>query len=205
MSAPGIDRHPLLWRTLGATGTGLAAGLGAVVLIRAVFGPAVVVAAAAVGLVATLAGALVSWGLFARREASSDADPPDALRFRPRLRPVAWLAPVVGSAVAVLAWAGVAHSSGSGWVQAMGALLAAVLIIGLLAPAFPARMATVTCRQCPADSRAGQPVVITMEAGGPIRIRPRRPAGPAARAVGPARGSRPVEVTLVPTRRRGGR
>ncbi len=54
---------------------------------------------------------------------------------------MAWLAPVAGSLVAVLAWAGVAHSSGSGWVQAVGALLAAVLFTGLVAPLFPARRA----------------------------------------------------------------
>ena len=68
---------------------------------------------------------------------------------RRRVHPVAWFAPVVGSVVAMLAWAGVAHSSGSGWVQAVGALLAAVLFTGLVAPLFPARRAAVTCTASP--------------------------------------------------------
>ena len=65
---------------------------------------------------------------------------------------------MVGSVVAVLAWAGVAHSSGSGWVQAVGALLAAVLVTGLVAPLFPARRAVVTCSRSPSDGEAGRAV-----------------------------------------------
>ena len=85
----------------------------------------------------------------------------------------------------MLAWAGVAHSSGSGWVQAVGALLAAVLVIGLVAPIVPARRAPrVTCTRLPSDGQAGRTVAVTMEASGPIRIRPRQPVGPVARADG---------------------
>ncbi len=202
MSREGADRRPLLRRTVGAIATGLVAGGCVVLVIRAAFGPAVVVAGAAVGLVATLAAALVSWGVLARRSARSDPDRvPGGVRLRARLHPVAWLAPVVGSVVAVLAWAGVAHSSGSGWVQAVGALLAAVLVIGLLAPIVPARSAGVTCRASPSDGQAGRTVSVTMEASGPIRIRPRQPVGPVARPAGPVRGPRTVEVTFVPARR----
>lgn len=130
---------------------------------------------------------------------------PDAtlsgIRLRKRVHPLAWVAPVVGSVVAMAAFAGVAHSSGSGWVQAVGALLAAVLITGLVAPLFPARRATVTCTASPSDTEAGQAVALTMVANGPIRIRPRQPAGPAALAVGRSRGSRVVEVTITPDHR----
>ncbi len=200
--APAAGRRPLLRRTVSATATGLVAGLCVVVVVRAVFGPAVVVAGAAVGLVATLAGALISWGVFTRRSARPDPPSPHGgVRLRTRLHPVAWLAPVAGSVVAVCAWAGVAHSSGSGWVQAVGALLAAVLVIGLVAPMVPARRAALTCTACPSDGQAGRTVEVTMEAGGPIRIRPRQPVGPVARASGPARGRRTVEVALVPARR----
>jgi uncharacterized protein (DUF58 family) len=122
-------------------------------------------------------------------------------RLRRRVHPVAWFAPVVGSVVAVLAWAGVAHSSGSGWVQAIGALLGAVLVTGLVAPAFPARRAAVTCTRCPSDGEAGQPVEVTMVANRPLRVRPRQPLGPVARAAGPARGPREVEVILNPAHR----
>jgi uncharacterized protein (DUF58 family) len=114
---------------------------------------------------------------------------------------VAWFSPVVGSVMAVLAWGVVAHSSGSGWVQAVGALLAAVLITGLVAPIFPARRADVTCTAAPSDGEAGTAIVVTMNANGPLRIRPRQPVGPVARAVGPARGWREVPVALTPARR----
>ena len=46
---------------------------------------------------------------------------PRGLRLRRRVHPVAWIAPVAGSVITMVAWAGVAHSSGSGWVQAVGA------------------------------------------------------------------------------------
>ena len=95
------------------------------------------------------------------------------------MHPVAWFAPVVGSVVAMLAWAGVAHSSGSGWVQAVGALLAAVLIAGLVAPLVPGPAGRASpARGCPSDGEAGRPVELTMTANGPIRIRPRHPVGP---------------------------
>ena len=88
-----------------------------------------------------------------------------------------------------------AHSSGSGWVQAVGALLAAVLFTGLVAPLFPARRARVVCTASPSDAEAGRPVELTLTANGPIRIRPRYPTGRSARAEGPSRGPRPVVVT----------
>jgi uncharacterized protein (DUF58 family) len=108
---------------------------------------------------------------------------------------------VAGSLVAVLAWGGVAHSSGSGWVQAVGALLAAVLFAGLTAPLFPTRRARVVCTSVPSDSVAGQPVELTLTANGPIRIRPRYPVGPVTGAKGPTRGSREVMTTVTPDRR----
>ena len=126
---------------------------------------------------------------------------PGGYRLRGRVHPLAWFSPVVGSVVAMAAWAGVAHSSGSGWVQAVGALLAAVLITGIVAPLFAARRATIVCTASPSDTEAGQTVRLDMVARGPIRITPRFPVGPAARAVGPPRGPRKVEVTIAPDRR----
>jgi uncharacterized protein (DUF58 family) len=95
----------------------------------------------------------------------------------------------------------VAHSSGSGWVQALGALLAAVLIVGLVMPAVPALRARVTCTSSPSDGEAGRALGLTMSANGPVRIRPRYPAGAVARAGGRPHGSRTVEVEVVPDRR----
>ena len=192
VNARRTDRRTLVWRTVNAATTGLLAGLVAVIAVRTVFGPAVVVAGAVVGLLAMLAGVIVSWGVFARRSARRHRSAfPDRYVVRSWLHPVAWFAPVVGSVVAVLAWAGVAHSSGSGWVQAVGALLAAVLAAGLVAPLFPARRAVVTCTGCPSDGEAGRPVEVTVDGqragpgpapasdgpGGPGGRRPRGHAG----------------------------
>ena len=108
---------------------------------------------------------------------------------------------MAGSGLALVAFAGVAHSSGSGWVQAVGALLAGVLLTGLVAPVIPARRATVRCTSCPSDAEAGGSVEITLVANGPVRIRPLDPTGTEARASGPPRGSRQVSVTVTPQRR----
>jgi uncharacterized protein (DUF58 family) len=99
------------------------------------------------------------------------------------------------------AWAGVAHSSGSGWVQAVGALLAAVLLVGMAAPALVARRVTAVCTANPSDGEAGEKSVVTLVTDRPLRIRPLRPTGPATRAGGPVRGPRSVEVELLPARR----
>lgn len=193
MSRPGPRPRPPGWRTVNATLGGIAAGLGAVVLARATLGPDPTRRAALVGLAAA-AGVALSLFLTApgRRR---------VVRGRGRVRPRQWFTPVLASVVAVLAWAAVAHSSGSGWVQAVGVLMAAVLAVGLVAPALPARRAWVRCTACPADGQAGHSSTIVLSASGPIRITPRRPSGPSARAAGAARGTRPVEVTLTPRRR----
>jgi len=95
----------------------------------------------------------------------------------------------------------VAHSSGSGWVQAVGALLGAFLLVGLLAPVVPARRARVRCTSCPSDARAGQPFELTLEADRPVRLRARYPAGKDHQAGGRQRGTRSVVVTCTPGRR----
>ncbi|MGO8873195.1 MAG: DUF58 domain-containing protein [Acidimicrobiales bacterium] len=187
------------WRTINATLAGLVAGVCGVVLTRVVFGPGVVVAGAVIGVVAVVAGASLSLGLSSpgrRRHRLADGR-----RFRRHVHPMAWLAPVSSSVVAVLAWAAVAHSSGAGWVQAVGALLAAVLFIGMAAPLVPAWRARVVCTASPSDAVAGRPVELTLVASGPLRATPRYPAGPATRAEGPVHGPRPVTVTVTPTRR----
>ncbi len=203
MTPPGPGRRSTGWRGVITATTGVVAGVSGVVVVRTFFGPHVVLAGAMVGLVALSAGMALSWGAAGHRDWQRQVSSPlpGGRRLRRRVHPVAWLAPVGGSLVAVLAWAGVAHSSGSGWVQAVGALLAAVLFTGLVAPLFPARRASVTCTASPSDSEAGQPIELTLTANGPLRIRPRFPVGPPARAEGPSRGARAVVVTLIPDRR----
>jgi uncharacterized protein (DUF58 family) len=180
--------------------TGAVAGVVGLVVTRAVFGPDFVAAAALIGIGALIVGASLSWGLSSPRRRSPQRLPSGG-KLRRRAHPLAWFAPVAGSVFAMLAWAGVAHSSGSGWVQAVGALLAAVLITGIIAPLFPARRSTLACTASPSDAVAGETVRLTMTANGPLRLTPKYPNGPACRAVGRSRGRRPVEVSIVPERR----
>jgi len=199
VTVPGPAPRTPGWRGVTTATTGIVAGVAGVVVVRTLFGPHLVLAGALVGLVALTAGVAISWSASGHRGRRQDTVRlPGGRRLRRRVHPVAWLAPVVGSVVTVLAWAGVAHSSGSGWVQAVGALLAAVLFTGLVAPVFPALRARVVCTASPSDTEAGRPVDLTVTANGPIRIRPRWPVGPVARAEGPSRGSRTVVVTLTP-------
>ena len=186
------------WRRLTTAGVGVVAGVFGVVLVRTIFGPRMVLVGALVGLAALSAGTSLSWIAWSRRETDVL---PGGRRLRRRVHPVAWLAPVAGSLLAVLAWAGVAHSSGSGWVQAVGALLAAVLFTGLMVPLVPALRAGVTCTASPSDTEAGRAVEITLRANSPMRIRPRYPVGTTAMAEGASRGPRPVTVTVTPDRR----
>ena len=44
--------------------------------------------------------------------------------------------PVAGTILLLFVWTGVAHASGSGWVQAVGSVVAGLLLLGLVAPAF---------------------------------------------------------------------
>jgi uncharacterized protein (DUF58 family) len=200
MSRRGSGRRSVAVRTLNATMTGIVAGVGTVVVIRAVFGPDLAFSGTLVGVVALVVGAGLSFGLSASRRRERHRLP-GGQRVRPRVHAVAWFAPVAGSVFAVLAWAAVAHSSGSGWVQAVGALMAAVLVTGLAAPLFPARRGTAVCTWSPSDGVAGEPVGLTLEVNGAYRITPRYPVGPACQAAGRSRGRRSVEMTVTPDRR----
>jgi uncharacterized protein (DUF58 family) len=185
--------RPPGWRTVNAILSGILGGVGAVVLARSALGPGLVLRSGLVGLV-VVGG--VTGSLFLTAPGRRSAG-----RSRRRVRPLHWFTPVVGSVVAVLAWGAVAHSSGSGWVQAVGALMAAVLAVGLLSPMVPARRASVRCTSSPSDGRVGEPVTLSLEASGPIRITPTGPPGPPVQAGGTARGTRPVDVSLTHRRR----
>ena len=198
MTTPGPARTSA-WPTAVAVLVGVGGGVVAVVVIRSLLGPGAVPLGAAVGLVTLMSGILVGWRLSGGGRRGTRL--PNGHRVRARLHPVAWFGPVAGSVVATAAWAGVAHSSGSGWVQAIGALLAAVLLTGLVMPAVPAHRAVVTCTASPSDGEAGAPLTLTLSANGPVRIRPRYPAGTAAPAGGRPHGTRTVDVELVPDRR----
>lgn len=118
-------------------------------------------------------------------------DPMAALgnRARGRVRPVSPAGPILGAVFALLAWAAVAHNSGSGWVQALGAVLAGVLIVGLLGPAVAVGRARVTTVAAPDDAVAGARCELTMTGNVRVRVRPLVPPGPPA-FVGPGRATR---------------
>ncbi len=180
---------------------GIAAGLIGVAVSRSLFGPAAAPIGIAIGAAALLSGTLFSWRVHGRRPPPESPGLPRALRLQRRVHPVAWIGPVAASVITMAAWVGVAHSSGSGWVQAVGALLGAFLLIGLVAPALPARGARLTCTVSPSDGCAGQPVELTIEANRPVRIRTLFPPGPAVQSGGSQRGSRSATLHCTPQRR----
>ena len=189
------------WRAVQAALVGVAAGMAGVALSRFLLGPATAPVGIAIGAAALVVGTLVSWRMDHRRRPPDSPSLPRGLRLRRRVHPVAWIVPVAGSVITMVAWAGVAHSSGSGWVQAVGALLGAFLLVGLVAPVLPAGRACVTCTASPGDGQAGQPLELTFEADRPVRIRPRFPLGADRQAGGGQRGSRSVMVICTPARR----
>lgn len=131
----------------------------------------------------------------------SSRRPAGGRRVRRRLHPIGWVAPVGGTVVAMAAWAAVAHSSGSGWVQALGVMVGAVLVAGMAVPAVSAARATAACVTCPSDAEAGEPVDVVIEANGPFRLRPKSPAGQPSRAAGGPSGARRVALSIRPHRR----
>ena len=189
------------WRAVQAALIGIAAGMIGVAVSRSAFGPRSAPVGIAVGAAALIGGTLVSWHLHRRNRPADSPSVPRTVTLRRRIHPVAWIGPVAASIVTMLAWGGVAHSSGSGWVQAVGALLGAFLIVGLVAPAVPTSRARVRCVACPSDARAGQPLELTLEADRPVRIRPRWPVGHERQSGGGQHGMRTVVLVCTPVRR----
>ncbi|MFZ0667022.1 MAG: DUF58 domain-containing protein [Acidimicrobiales bacterium] len=126
-----------------------------------------------------------------------------------RLRPVHAAGPIAGSIFALLGWAAVAHNSGSGWVQALGVVLGAVLVVGMIAPARFVSRAEIEVESSPQDAALGEPADIKVRTSTRLRIRPVSPKGPAT-FVGPVRASQPHSaqpgidgetITIVPEHR----
>jgi len=97
----------------------------------------------------------------------------------------------------LLAFGAVAHASGSGWVQAIGAVTAGIATVGFVAPALVASRLDVRCAECPRDGTSGEPLSIELVANHPLRCIPSRPKGVAA--VMPA--GEPVIVNVTPPSR----
>jgi len=189
------------WRAVQAALVGIAAGMIGVAVSRALFGPEAAPVGIVIGGAALVVGTLASWRLQRQHRPADSTAIPRGVRLRRRAHPVAWIGPVAGSIITMLAWSGVAHSSGSGWVQAVGALLGAFLLVGLIAPMVPARRVGIVCTACPADARAGQPLELTFELDRPVRLHPRYPMGPEQQAGGRQRGPRTTVARCTPPRR----
>ena len=202
MSGPaGVPHRQGQWRAIQAALVGVATGMVGVALSRVLFGPETAPIGIAIGATALVGGTLLYWRLHRLRRPADSLSIPRGLRLRRRAHPVAWIGPVAGSLISMVAWAGVAHSSGSGWVQSVGALLGAFLLVGLLAPVLPAARAIVRCTACPSDVNAGESFELTVEVDRPIRLRPVYPVGSEHQAGGHQRGPRTVDVRCTPGRR----
>lgn len=126
----------------------------------------------------------------ARHESRADGG-----RSVPRPRRAA--GPVTGSIVVFGLWLAVAHNSGSGWVQALGALLAGFLVIGLFAPAVAVWRARCEVTSSPADGNAGQAVTLSVAPNRPLVLRPLSPPGDAV----PTGRRAVVDLATLPSRR----
>jgi uncharacterized protein (DUF58 family) len=204
VSAPPTERGTTPRARLRATQAalvGIAAGLVGVAVSRAVFGPGAAPYGIVIGGLALGLGTVTSWRLHGRRRPADSPRVPNSVRLARRVHPVAWVGPLAASVITLAAWTAVAHSSGSGWVQAVGALLGAFLLVGLVVPAWPARRAQVVCTACPLDGQAGHPLTLVFEADRPIRLRPIFPGGTSRQAGGVLHGVRSAEVAFTPRRR----
>lgn len=113
-------------------------------------------------------------------------------RSRGPARPARPWGAIPASVAIVLGWWLVAHSSGQGWVQDLGDLVAAGVVVGLLGPWLVLRGVRVEIVAAPTDAAAGLPAEIAVRTNRPARLTPVGPAGP-ARTEGP--------LVLIPARR----
>jgi uncharacterized protein (DUF58 family) len=116
-----------------------------------------------------------------------------------RLRPLNPIGPIAGSIVTLLAWSAIAHNSGSGWVQALGAVLGAALLVGILGPGWVVAKASVGVVSVPSDALSGEEIKIEVVATSRVRIRPVEPNGKTGFA-GPTQND-PSPIAITPERR----
>ena len=107
------------------------------------------------------------------------------------------LGPIAGTGFLLFVWAGVAHASGSGWVQTMGAVVAGLLLLGLVAPAFAAPGLTVVSEASPTDAVAGSSVELKVVGNRSMRCTPRSVGGTALLLTRHV----PAALVIIPRRR----
>lgn len=86
--------------------------------------------------------------------------------------------PVAASAAVLGVWGVVAHDSGAGWVQALGALVAGALVVGMLGPGVAVARARCRVVASPRDASAGAAVTLEISTTVPLELQPTDPPGP---------------------------
>jgi len=130
-------------------------------------------------------------------------DRPRATRSRSFVRPIRPLVPLASAFFVVLGWGVVAHNSGSGWVQALGDVVAGTLLLGMVGPAVVLARVRLHITTVPTDATAGLPSDIGVVSSSRVRLTPVRPAGPEC-FVGPSGAPGPADAdafALLPRRR----
>jgi uncharacterized protein (DUF58 family) len=92
-------------------------------------------------------------------------------------RPARPFGGIPGSFALIGGWWLVAHSSGQGWVQALGDMVAAGLLVGLVGPWIAVRRLRAEIVAAPTDAVAGQPVEVKLRRSAPTRLTGLHPAG----------------------------
>lgn len=95
-----------------------------------------------------------------------------------RCHPARPLGAIPASIAVVLGWWAVAHSSGQGWVQDLGDLVAAAIGVGILGPWVVLRRIRVEVVESPSDGAAGLPTEVRVRSSRPARLTPLSPPGP---------------------------
>ncbi|MDE3205250.1 MAG: DUF58 domain-containing protein [Acidobacteriota bacterium] len=109
-----------------------------------------------------------------------------------RCRPARPWSPLISGPAIVIGWWLVARNGGQGWVQALGDIVAAVVVVGLVGPWLALRGAEAEIVAAPADAVSGSPLALEVRLTGTARITALRPTGEATPAgllvVTPTRG-----------------
>src|SRR5579862_2067023 len=94
------------------------------------------------------------------------------------VRPVRALPRVLACLTGFAGWEAVAHFGGAGWVQALGDVVGATLVVGLFAPAVACARSRLVVTSMPADTVAGQGCALAVDVSTRVRVQALEPPGP---------------------------
>ncbi|HLX89384.1 MAG TPA: transglutaminaseTgpA domain-containing protein [Acidimicrobiales bacterium] len=107
------------------------------------------------------------------------------------VRPVRALPRVLACLTGFAGWEAVAHFGGAGWVQALGDVVGATLVVGLFAPAVACARSRLVVTSMPADTVAGQGCALAVDVSTRVRVQALEPPGPVV-CLGPGADVLPV-------------